>query len=91
MEEKIDARYLAREVLEEKRRQAHRLRKRGMTRAEIWAIVGVHSDTVPRWLELDIKKLEVNRGGRKAGDWRRLSAAQKKHIQRLIKDKQQDQ
>jgi hypothetical protein len=33
MEEKIDARKLPREVIEEKRRQAHQLRKRGMTRA----------------------------------------------------------
>jgi transposase len=91
MEEKIDARQLPREALEEKHRQAHRLRERGMTRAEIGELVGVHADTVGRWLKLDAKKLEVNRGGRKAGEGRHLSAAQEKHIQRLIKDKQPDQ
>ena len=84
MEEIIDARKLPREVLEEKRRQAHRLRKRGMTRAEIGEIVGVHADTVGRWLKLDAKKLEVNRGGRKSGDGRHLTSEQEKHIQGLI-------
>lgn len=59
MENKIDARKLPHEVLEEKRRQAHSLRKRGMTRAEIGEIVGVHADTVGRWLKLGQK----NRGG----------------------------
>jgi len=39
----MDARQLPRWVLEEKCRQAHRLRKRGMTRAEIGEIVGVKS------------------------------------------------
>ena len=68
MEEKIDARTLPREVLEEKRRQAHRLRKRGMTRAEIGEIVGVHADTVGRWLKLPSRQLKVNRGGRKKGE-----------------------
>ena len=65
MESKIDARTLPREVLEGKRRVAHRLRKRGMTRAGIGEIVGVHADTVWRWLNLDSKNLKINRGGGK--------------------------
>ena len=90
MEEKLDARTLPREVLEEKRRQAHRLRERGMTRAEIGQIVGVHADTVGRWLKLSPKQLEVNRGGRKTGDGRHLDADQEKYIRRLITDKLPD-
>jgi len=91
MDEKIDARKLPREVLEEKRRQAHRLRKRGMTRAEIGDIVGVHADTVGRWLKLSPKQLEVNRGGRKLGQCRHLTADEEKRIRCLITDKAPDQ
>lgn len=91
MEEKIDARKLPREVLEEKRRLAHQLRKRGMTRAEIGEIVGVHADTVGRWLKLDKKNLKVNRGGRKTGESRYLSADQEKQIKSMIVDKTPDQ
>ena len=91
METKIDARKLPREVLEEKRRQAHRLRKRGMTRSEIGEIVGVHADTVGRWLKLPLRQLKVNRGGRKPGEGRRLKADEEIHIQDLITDKAPDQ
>ncbi|MEZ5517400.1 MAG: helix-turn-helix domain-containing protein [Gammaproteobacteria bacterium] len=80
METKIDTRKLPREVIEEKRRMAHRLRKRGLTRAEIGEeLGGVHADTVGRWLKLDAKHLKVNRGGRKVGDARRLSADQEQN------------
>ncbi len=91
MEEKIDARSLPREVLEEKRRQAHRLRKRGMTRAEIGEIVGVHADTVGRWLKLSSRQLKVNRGGRKQGEGRHLTQAQEDRLRKLITDKAPDQ
>lgn len=91
MEEKIDARTLSREVLEEKRRQAHRLRERGMTRAEIGKIVGVHADTVGRWLKLDKRNLKIKRGGRKLGDARLLSAQDEKQIRSKIIDKTPDQ
>lgn len=91
MDEKIDARTLPREILEEKRRQAHQLRKRGMTRAEIGEIVGVHADTIGRWLKLDRKDLGVNRGGRKLGDARLLSAEEEKRIYAKIIDKSPDQ
>lgn len=92
METKIDTRKLPREVIEEKRRMAHRLRKRGLTRAEIGVeLGGVHADTVGRWLKLDSRNLKVNRGGRKEGEARRLSAAQEKQIRSLIVDKTPDQ
>jgi len=91
MEEKIDARKLSAEVLEEKRRQAHLLRKRGMTRAEIGEIVGVHADTVGRWLKLNKNEIAVNRGGRKLGEARLLSADDEKMIKALIVDKTPDQ
>lgn len=91
MEEKIDTRKLPREVIEEKRRQSQRLRKRGMTRKEIGEIVGVHADTVGRWLKLDKKQLKVNRGGRKLGQARHLTAQQEKKIRQMITDKTPDQ
>ena len=87
----LDARKLPREVIEEKRRQAHQLRKHGMTRAEIGDIVGVHADTVGRWLKLDKSDLKVNRGGRRRGDARLLSEKDEKHIKKLIIDKTPDQ
>lgn len=88
---KKDARTLSREILEEKRRMAHQLRKRGMTRAEIGEIVEVHADTVGRWLKLDEKNLRVNRGGRKVGDSRQLTPGQEKSIQKKLIDHTPDQ
>ncbi|NIR72881.1 MAG: IS630 family transposase [Candidatus Dadabacteria bacterium] len=87
----LDARKLPREVIEEKRRQAHKLRQRDMTRAEIGEILGVHADTVGRWLKLDKNNLKVNRGGRKLGEARLLTESDEKHIKKLIVDKTPDQ
>jgi transposase len=58
-----------------------------MTRAQIGEIVGVHADTVGRWIKLSARQLQINRGGRKLGHGRHLNAEQEKHIQRLIIDK----
>ena len=91
MDKRIDARKLPRDVLEEKRRLAHQLRKRGMTRAEIGEIVGVHADTVGHWLKLDKNNLKVNRGGRKVGEARRLSAEEETAIRTKLIDKTPDQ
>lgn len=92
MESKIDTRKLPRDVIEEKRRMAHRLRKRGLTRAEIGEeLGGVHPDTIGRWLKLDVRHLKVNRGGRKVGDARHLSEDQEKQIRSMIVDKTPDQ
>ena len=91
MTDKIDARKLALEVLEEKRRLAHRLRKRGMTRAEIGEVVGVHADTIGRWLKLDKHQLGYDKPGRKQGSGRRLDAEQEQCIKGLLIDKTPDQ
>ena len=93
--EKIDARKLPSSALEEKRRQAVRLRKKGLTRAEIGEIVGVHADTVGRWLksyrDRGAQSLKLNRRGRREGSGRRLGDEQERKIQRLLIDKTPDQ
>jgi transposase len=89
--EKIDARKLSLEILEEKRREAHRLRKRGMTRAEIGEILGIHADTIGRWLKLTKNEMGYDRPGRKAGSGRRMTDTQEQRIKALITDKTPDQ
>jgi transposase len=93
--EKIDARKLPSSALEEKRRQAVRLRKKGLTRAEIGEIVGVHADTVGRWLKSyrdgGAQSLKLNRRGRREGSGRRLDDEQERKIQQLLIDKTPDQ
>ena len=91
MDKKTDGRKLSLEVLEEKRREAHRLRKRGMTRAEIGEILGIHADTIGQWLKLDQQQLGYARPGRKMGSGRRLSEDQEATIKRLLIDKTPDQ
>lgn len=91
MDGKIDARKLSAKVIEEKRRQAHELRKLGMTRGEIGEIVGVHADTVGRWLKLDKQSLALRRSGRKEGEQRLLTAEQEQKIRKLLIDKTPDQ
>lgn len=91
MDEKIDARKLSLDVLEEKRREAHRLRKLDMTRAEIGEILGIHADTIGDWLKLDKSELGYDKPGRKMGSGRRLTTAQEQQIKALIMDKTPDQ
>jgi transposase len=93
--EKIDARKLPSAALEEKRRLSVKLRKEGMTRAEIGEIVGVHPDTVGRWLkaykEQGAKALKSQTRGRREGACRRLNPEQEDQIQKLLIDKTPDQ
>ena len=93
--EKIDARKLPSSALEEKRRQAVRLRKKGMTRAEIGEIVGVHADTVGRWLKCyqaqGAQGLKLKTRGRREGSGRRLDEKQERIIKQLLTDKTPDQ
>jgi len=91
MEDKIDARKLPLEVLEEKRREAHRLRKRGMTRAEIGEILGIHADTIGRWLKLKKSELGYSKPGCKKGSGSRLSPEQSQQIRKLLIDNTPDQ
>jgi transposase len=93
--EKIDARKLPRAALEEKRRQAVKLRERGMTLVEVGEIVGVHSTTVCKWerayRERGMKALKLRRRGRREGSGRRLSKEQEKEVKRLLIEKTPDQ
>lgn len=90
---KIDARKLSASAIEEKRRQAVKLRSKGLTRAEIGGIVGVHADTVGRWLKVyrfgGAKALTLKRRGRREGSGRRLDKERK--VQRLLIDKTPEQ
>lgn len=93
--EKIDARKLPAAALEEKRRLSVRLRKEGMTRAQIGEVVGVHPDTVGRWLKVykaqGAKALKSQVRGRREGVCRRLNSEQEGQIQKLLIDKTPDQ
>ncbi len=87
MDQKIDARKLSLDFLEEKRREAHRLRKRGMTGVEIGAIAGIHADTIGRWLKLDKQLLGYDKPGRKHGSGQRLDAEQEQRNKKQLKQK----
>ena len=93
--ENIDARKLPASAVEEKRRQAVKLRKKGMTRAQIGEIVGVHADTVGRWLKAyesqGAKALKLKVRGRREGSGRRLDPDQERKIRNLLLDKTPDQ
>ena len=91
MKNKIDLRTLPPELIEEKRRTAQALHKKGMTRSEIGSIVGAHADTVGRWLKLSKKELSLKKRGRRSGDQKLLSDDDEKHIKSLIIDKTPDQ
>lgn len=91
MKKKLDARSLPASAIEEKRRQSHELRKRGLTRAEIGEVVGVHADTVGRWLQMDKDALSLKRRGRNSGEKRLLTPQQEQTIRHMIIDKTPDQ
>ena len=86
-----DPRKLSPKVLEEKRRTAQSLRKTGMTRAEIGKLIGIHADTVGKWLKLEPKDLALKKRGRKQGTVKLLSDDEESRIKRLIVDKTPDQ
>ena len=91
----IDVRKLTAPAIEEKRRQAVKLRSKGLRRAEIGDIVGVHVDIVGRWLKVyrfgGAKALTLNRRGRREGSGRRLDKAQERKVQRLLIDQTPEQ
>jgi len=92
---KDDARRLPAAAQEEKRKQAVRMWKRQMPRAEIAEQVGVHTLTVGKWIRLyqagGLKALRPRRRGRRDGVGRQLSPEQERGIQRLLIDKTPDQ
>lgn len=92
---KNDARRLAPVILDEKRKLAMKLRKRGMTFRETAEIVDVHLVTVQGWQKkyniFGSKALKSKRRGRSTGEHRRLSQAQEAGIQKMICDTTPDQ
>jgi transposase len=93
--EHLDARTLPAAAQEEKRRLAIHLRKEGLTFAEIGAAVGVHWATVHGWWKRyeagGMEALAARKRGRRTGSQRRLTAAQERTIQRLVRDRTPDQ
>jgi len=93
--EKRDARKVPSAVLEEKRRQTVALSKRGLSRSAIGEVVGVHADTVGRWLKSYAEKgaafYKPRRRGRRLGECRNLSAEQEAQIRKLLIDKVPEQ
>ena len=90
-----DARTIPPYALEERRKQAIALHKKGMTNIEIAEIVGVHRNTVGQWIAKwkkgGSKNLRVQSSGRPRGSGRHLSPEQEKTIQKLIIDRHPEQ
>lgn len=93
--EKRDSRRVSSEVLEEKRRQAVALSKRGLSCLAIGEIVGAHAHTVGRWLKRYAEKgaafYKPRPRGRRVGDCRHLSVEQEAQIRKLLIDKVPEQ
>jgi transposase len=92
---KEDARTLSATAQEEKRKQAVRLRKKGLGYREIGELVGVHDLTVGRWIRAyqsgGASALKSQSRGRRSGTGRGLSLEQESLIQKRIMDKTPDQ
>jgi len=92
---KEDARKLSSQVQEEKRKQAIRLYKKGLRYKEIAELVGVHFETIGKWVRAykanGIQGIKIQARGRKVGSGRALTADQEKEIQCFIIDKTPDQ
>ena len=90
-----DARTIQPEELFERRVQAVKLHKKGLTRLSIADIVGVHRNTVGEWIKVwklsGISSLKVAKGGRPIGSGRLLFPHEEKQIQKLLIDKCPDQ
>jgi len=93
--EKTDARKLNKEVQQQLRHQAVRLRGKGMSYREIGEIVGVYPDTVGRWCrdyeKQGAKGIKIRKRGRKLGEQRTLTQEQERRIKNAIVDKEPDQ
>lgn len=77
------------------RRQAIKMRERGMAQKEIAELLGVHKSTVCTWCTTYEREGEaffaVKKPGKKKGTGKRLTAEQEKQIQNLIIDKTPNQ
>ncbi len=92
---KEDARKLSSDILDEKRRLAIKLHKKGSQYKEIAELVGVHFETIGKWVRSykakGVKGIRSRPRGIKVGDGRSLLVEQEKEIQLLITDKTPDQ
>lgn len=90
-----DARTLSPEAQEQLRKQAIRLKQKGMSFVDIAAVVAVHRNTVAKWWKTygheGPKGLKAQPRGRRLGEQRTLLVEQEATIQRLICDKNPDQ
>lgn len=92
---KVDLRKLSKEVKEQKRLEAIRMRERGMGRNQIAEILGVSPWSVTQWWNAYKKEgkkaLKVKSPGVKEGEGRKLTPEQEAHIQKLLIDKSPQQ
>jgi len=93
--EKRDTRRLKPEVQEELRKQAIRLRKKGMSYREIGEVLGVHHTSVCTWytsyVRDGMKAISMKKRGRRVGACRSLSHEREKELKNLVIDKTPDQ
>jgi len=93
--ERIDARRLPREVLQERRMMAIKLRKKGVSNKETAQMVGISATTVSqywtRYQKEGSKGLELKKRGRAKGDGKWLSDDQERQIIRLLVSKNPQQ
>lgn len=92
---KTDARKLSPETQEQLRKQAIRLKKKGINFVAIATQLDVHRNTVSGWWKSyqteGLKGIRSQKRGRQKGDHRTLAPDQEKEIQNLIVDKTPDQ
>ena len=93
--ERVDLRKAPKAVREQKRLEAIRMRKDGMSRQKVAEILGVSPWCVSQWYsaykEEGTKALKVKSPGVKEGDGRSLSPEQEAHIRNLLVDKTPEQ
>ncbi len=93
--DKEDARTLSLDALEQLRKQAVRLKKKGMSHTEVAEVVGVRRQTVSQWWKRYQSEgsngLKLARRGIKKGTNRSLAPEQEAEVQRIICDKTPDQ
>jgi transposase len=93
--ERIDTKKLSREVREQMRRECVRMRKKGISRAEVADILGLNPSTVSQWWQAyqreGARSFKLGIPGKRKGQGRKLSPEQEKRIQELLIDKTPDE